>query len=534
MTLHVGAYDPAGWAGLVLTDAPGRGFAVRLAVERDGERADGDDLFYLVHEVGPHAPDGSYARVSFDTSLPFGRGDETPIVEKSGRAADLTLEWSRTDEGAVLRAVAGFTGTLELRGYFPWDWAGTWRVDHGALVGASADGEVTLTVTPCATCSPAIDASGEGVARFDVRPGTELAVKLTVSSPARPISPTRRPSPTSISDLLTGRASAYTAARPSVSGVWHGLIESIANSLHWMVLLQPEHHRRYTPAGRRWVFPREGGGRDHWTVFCWDALFNALELAVESPELAAETLDAVLETQYDDGNVPNWRGRFFGTRDRSQPPIGAFTALSIYLRHGDRSVLHRAFARLERWSAWWSAPKAGHLRRDGNGNGLFEWGSDLDLLGMSPAPWERRAAPHQLAAWESGQDDLPNWDEAEWVDERETLDLDAVDLNSYLALDLECLGHIADVMGLTDRAAAFRARYDRLAARMNESLWDDTRGVYVDRRWDGRLSPRVAASNFLPLVAGVPPRDRAERMLETLCDPRRFWGEWIVPTISRD
>jgi hypothetical protein len=69
---------------------------------------------------------------------------------------------------------------------------------------------------------------------------------------------------------------------------------------------------------------------------------------------------------------------------------------------------------------------------------------------------------------------------------------------------------------------------------MNALLWDEARGLYLDRHWDGRRSSRVGAANFLPLVAGVPDPARAARMLETLLDPARFWGQYVVPTISRD
>jgi len=47
-------------------------------------------------------------------------------------------------------------------------------------------------------------------------------------------------------------------------------------------------------------------------------------------------------------------------------------------------------------------------------------------------------------------------------------------------------------------------------------------------------SPRVAASNFLPLIAGVPSARRARRLVGVLRDSARFGGEWMLPTISRD
>jgi glycogen debranching enzyme len=328
----------------------------------------------------------------------------------------------------------------------------------------------------------------------------------------------------------------------TTTGRWDGLAASITNNVHWTVLLQPESGALYTPAGRRWIFPRHATERDHWTVFAWDSFFNALELGVESPELARSTVEAVLATQYENGNIPNWRGRFGGTPDRSQPPVGSFAVLKLFLRTRDRSLLEYAFPYLARWSEWWSAPKgtraggaegAKRRRRDGNGNGLFEWGSDGALLADNPPPWEVAADGRQRAAWESGQDDLPNWDEAEWDGDAETLTVESVDINALLALDYECLAAIAGELGDRANQAKYHSQYQRLARLVNETLWNDERGIYIDRHWDGRFSPRLAASSFLPLVAGIPDHSRANRMLETLLDETRFWGPYVIPTISR-
>jgi hypothetical protein len=152
----------------------------------------------------------------------------------------------------------------------------------------------------------------------------------------------------------------------------------------------------------------------------------------------------------------------------------------------------------------------------------------------SPASWENEASPHQRAAWESGQDDLPNWDEAGWNTESEVLGLDAVDLNSYLALDLECLSRIASEMGKEEKAEDYRALNAALCRRVNEMLWDEAGGMYRDRFREGGFSKRLAASNFLPLLAGIPSRERAERMLKVLNDESRFWGEHVIPSISRN
>jgi len=87
---------------------------------------------------------------------------------------------------------------------------------------------------------------------------------------------------------------------------------------------------------------------------------------------------------------------------------------------------------------------------------------------------------------------------------------------------------------LEERAREHQAAWTRLRDRMNETLWDEGRGLYLDRKWSGKRSPRVAASNFLPLAAGIPEPAQARQMLETLTDPQWFWGEFVLPTISRN
>jgi len=267
----------------------------------------------------------------------------------------------------------------------------------------------------------------------------------------------------------------------------------------------------------------------------WDSFFNALQLAAVSGELAWSALLAGLRSRYPNGCVPNWRSRHGGTPDRSQPPIGSYAALRLHQVHPDRDRLAAVYPDLLAWCEWWVAEKDGRPRREGLTPGLLSWGSDTALV---PPPeqvpeWEEGASGHQRAAWESGQDDLPLWDEAEWDPGRQVLAMSAVDLCSYRALDLECLSRIA--LTLDDGPAARRldAMYRHLAKTMSRVLWSETAGLYLDELPRGR-SPRVAASNFLPLVAGVPSRRRARRMVDVLRDPTRFWGDWVLPTISRD
>jgi neutral trehalase len=540
--VHIGALHAQSWSGLVLSPGPGEGFAFRFAAELpDGSRADGMDLFWLVHRVGPHAPDGRYARVSFDLGLPLGLERDTPLVRKSDRSPSLTVEWSRLGENAVVgRVTTDYVGVLELVPFFPWDWNGTWvrpetSAPEGAptlLLGTTKSGTAHLAILPV----PGTEGGNPTAAqRFSTTPGgrVEFAAALG-ATPRQAEADARAALQGGTATPLALALEDYESTRVQVDGAWDGLAASISNNLHWMVLLKPETGDLYVPAGRRWIFPAPDGSPDHWTVFGWDSYFNALELALESPDLAAAAIRAGLATQYPTGCIPNWRGRFGGTPDRSQPPVGAFALAKIHARYGNLALVEESLPALERWNAFWQAEKSGHPRRDGNADGLFEWGSDAANISATPPPWEVDASGWQRAAWESGQDDLPNWEEARWVEEAETFDLSCVDLNSYLAMDSEALAYLARAIGNEPAAQRFENAWQRLRDRMNRVLWHEGRGLYLDRRWDGTWSPRVAASNFLPLAAGVPTPEQARRMMETLTDPAWFWGDFVLPTISRN
>ncbi len=580
----VGALEADRWAGLVFAAGPDDGIGVRLAfIDPRGRRRDRDDWYWMVSRVGPHAPDGSYARVEFDL-------DAEPSPSSAPSADTLILEWSRRGDAVALRATVRAPGRLEVIGDAPWGWEGRW-VEEGvggmvvevgdSEVGDSEAGGVEVVTAGGGAgwrgslkggveiaaafsggtewCSVPGSSRGEVARCLDVEKGMEGRVVMVAAWGGDEVGGEAAGLVDEADRWIDEARAEWRRRRPSVAGAPPDLVESIGDNLMWMVLLQPETGRLYTPAGRRWIFPKPAADSrpagapasaadtdaptpsppppnpDDWTVFGWDTFFNALLLATASGDLAWSTLLAGTESRYPNGNIPNWRSRHGGTPDRSQPPIGSFAALRLHRLHPDPAALATAYHGLLDWCDWWVADKDGRPRREGLTPGLLAWGSDTDLV---PAPnrvppWEHGASGHQRAAWESGQDDLPLWEEAEWDPERQILAMSAVDLCSYRALDLECLSKIAHILGDDGTAQRLERDCHRLAATMNRVLWSERAGLYLDELPSG-LSTRVAASNFLPLIAGIPSPRRARRMIETLRDPRRFWGDHKLPTISRD
>jgi hypothetical protein len=542
--VYIGALDSAGWCGLVLAPYPDAAFAFRFQIEKDGQKADGHDFFYLASEIGPNSPDGLYARIGFDLGLPIlaDKKNETPILIKPSKRSDLLLlEWSRQDEGAVVgRLIIPKNVSVRLVQYFPWDFEGRCRMSpEGEIISESSGPRAsTCVLWTHRPGTPSVEKDGSEAA-LSFPPGEDRAVYFAagVGDQAENVRKRiyRYKNPKTIDVLIAEEKDRYEKKRVVVEGLYGGAAEAVTNNLHWMMLYQPGAHRLYTPAGRRWIFDRPEGGPDHWQIFAWDSFLNGLELSLESNRYAADAVRAVLQTQYPNGNIPNWRSRFGGTPDRSQPPVGSYCVLKLFGKSGDRELLEFAYPYLKRWHAFWmEATPNGKARRDGNGDGLLEWGSDKKLVSDDPPSWEAGASAELRAKWESGQDDLPNWDDVPVNPSSGTFTLNSVDLNSLYALDAWCLSQIADILDNRAEHDAYLEEYESLRKLINDQLWNSREGFYFDRYWDGQFSRRKAASNFYPLLARIPDDRRAQLIRRHLLNPKEFWGDFIVPTISRD
>ncbi len=198
-------------------------------------------------------------------------------------------------------------------------------------------------------------------------------------------------------------------------------------------------------------------------------------------------------------------------------------------------ILKHAYPYLQKWHAFWTARGPdGRARRDGNGDGLLEWGVGRRFGRRDRRrPAKGRSRRKRGRSCESGMDDLPGLDEAGWSDETGTLKMNCVDLNCLFALDAWCLSQIAGILDLDQDVQSYLDEYDKVRALINARLWNEKEGFYFDRHWDGRFSTRAAASSFFPLIARIPDEKRALRLLKHLLDPKKFWGEFVVPTVSR-
>ena len=295
-------------------------------------------------------------------------------------------------------------------------------------------------------------------------------------------------------------------------------------ALAWNTIYDPVKDRVITPVARTWC------SAQGWVLFEWDTYFAAYMFAVDNPDLAMANAIAITREITPEGLVPNFaQATGFCSRDRSEPPVGAWVCREIYRGHRARWFLEEVYPNLLKWNRWWWAAR----RNQGD---LLSWGS-TPYEPMYDAYWEKAGVNERFgASLESGLDNSPMYDDVPFDSTHHVLQMWDVGLNGLYAADCEALADIAAVLDLPAEATELRQRADTVRAAMSAELWDGDFGLFLNKRVDtGELSRRISPTNFYALLAGAATPEQAERMVrDHFYNPAEFWGEWVLPSIARN
>ncbi len=305
---------------------------------------------------------------------------------------------------------------------------------------------------------------------------------------------------------------------PELQSAFEGMWRSVI----WNTIYAPSIKRPVTVVSRDWCVD---GNYGDFVLFEWDTFFAALQSAVVSKELAYANVRAVLEGVTERGFVPSIFCELGKSNDRSMLPVGSIVVLKLYERFRDRDFISEVYPKLLRWHDWW------FTARDGNGDGLLEWGSD----NVHPPHPQWQAHTLQAARYESGLDNSPLYDDAEFDPIANTMRVADVGLNAAYAMDAWALARLADVLGDTASAARLTEEHKRMSKLVNEKLWCEEEGIFLNRRWDGSFVKRLAPTLFYPMAGRIVDCRTAERMVGIhLLNESEFWGEHVIPSISRN
>ena len=585
----VGAYDSAHINGIVFIANELNIFGLRFLTYRAGDAVEEAPQSY---ELGGCAPDGSFARLIWRSRF----DDKAPLI----------LRWSRVGDNAVVGQLSAPSDIrVVIEAYRPWN---DMRGDLGRTAFYAQDDRRTIfgeevsnqkDSPPLRNFLLQTDRAGSGGAEY----GDPLAMRATLLREGYAAQPESKqsvarfsalsfdsvrgtpPSPLGASvysigfvamvgddfgamqaesnnllqklaaGILDEEEKKYESSRVVSGGALGPSLTTLSRALNWSRIYLPEKRLEYIALSRR-------NDRDPRNApLGWDTFFNAVVASLVNDASATAAMRLLLDGLTPDGRAPLRRylrnppnDGALATAGRSMPPVGALCVWKVYLLTHDLEFLAWAYPRLRQWNDWRLADRGDRQAwRDGDGDGLLEWGFDAELeLGQLGARAMSNETKQRLAFSESGLEDRPQWltgatapgaqpnlsvgreDEARYNDKTHTLEYSTVGLNALYALDTEILMIMAGELGLQAEVDKWRTRYEQIKKNVNEKMWSEEDGLYLNRHWDGRFSRRLSPENFYPLVAGLADGERAKRMMATLLDSKKFWGEYPLPTISRD
>lgn len=316
----------------------------------------------------------------------------------------------------------------------------------------------------------------------------------------------------------------------------------------------------------------------------WDAAFIAIGSVHSNQVRAEQELRTLFEGQWANGMVPHiifdprptnyfpgfsfWEieGNPLAPRHRQtsgivQPPVHATAALHIYQHAQDteqaRAFLAELFPRLHAWHAYL------YRERDPRHEGLVyirhpwesldnspTWDAILQRISLRPGEipaYQRVDTLSVQASYRPRNADYDrytylvkffascDYDEARIAANCPFLVQDVL-FNALLCQGNRDLAAIARI--LSEDPQPYENWAEQTAHAVNQKLWHEERGIYLD--FDlvaGQLISSSSVASFLPLYAGIPSTQRAQRMYRLLNSPA-FCGLdetcYTVPSYDRN
>ena len=297
-------------------------------------------------------------------------------------------------------------------------------------------------------------------------------------------------------------------------------------------------------------------------VWAWDSWKQAVALAKFKPELAKSNILAMFDYQFskddsirpqDHGNLPDViffnkspaRGGIGGSWNErnGKPPLAAWAVWEVYQHTHDLNFIKQMYPKLVAYHQWW------YRNRDHNHNGLVEYGANHHPAHIKNNEL-KRSAIIEAAAWESGMDNAPRFDETDdllVLENRNqnnellgySLSQESVDLNAYLYAEKLWLAQMALVLDLPEQKQKWHLQARTLAKQIQTEMFDVKSGFFYDIRFD--KNKRVLLSHlgkgvegWIPLWANVATASQAKQMIESHLTSKQFATNVPFPTVSAD
>ena len=304
-------------------------------------------------------------------------------------------------------------------------------------------------------------------------------------------------------------------------------LDALRRSLLWNMVYDFTNDRVITPVSRNWCKRSDSSYFGDYVLFGWDTFFAGLQYGLIDKRLAYSSVFSILEEETPEGMIPNFGCNIGLSRDRSEPQVGSLCVWRLYRQFGDVWFVEECFDRLLNWNRW------RFRERDFNGDGLLELASTTRFKDENNNDFIFDAGgDRQGAMYESGIDNSPMWDRAVYNTEHQCLELSYVGLNALLVMDCQVLAKMAALLGRSEEQELIQ-RAQELSDKINNELWDEKTGCYLNKHWSGEFDPCLSLTHFYTITAGIAKDERLEKLLKLMLDEDHFGGEYVIPNVSR-
>lgn len=259
------------------------------------------------------------------------------------------------------------------------------------------------------------------------------------------------------------------------------------------------------------------------------------------PQDKGAIIDAIFYNKDDSrgGDGGNWNER------NSKPPLSAWSVWNVYKVTNDKEFLKEMYPKLVDYHNWW------YTNRDFNNNKIAEYGAMVHPSNNS------KEEIILAAAWESGMDNAPRFDEKGFgVNDKginifenknnkgETIgysiNQESVDLNSYLYAEKGFLSSIAKVLKKDDDAKKYNKEAVYIKNYINENMFDKNTGFFYDLQVNEDKDKKLlvnrgkGSEGFIPLWAKLATKENADLVIKNMLNKDVF--NTLVPfgTSSKD
>ncbi|GEM_PF-169605 len=137
------------------------------------------------------------------------------------------------------------------------------------------------------------------------------------------------------------------------------------------------------------------------------------------------------------------------------------------------------------------------------------------------------------SGWGSGMDNIPRTPDPDYDHAFDTGHLSLVDTTAQMALDCKLLLEFAEISGTTEGKQELSEEFARLSSILNDRMWNEKDDFYEDLTHEGIPSGVKHIGGFWPLLTGIVPKERQEKMLTLLQDENEFSSPVGTRTLTR-